>query len=543
MKRKNFHKKEGIRTVYDAVRANAKETPEQLKADEKIIQKDVKIKNLDKAVALAEKYLNENPGAPVYVVGDYDSDGINATTIMYWAFSKAGVRVITRIPRRFSEGYGLSTKIISEIPPESLVITVDNGIAAADAINLAKERMMTVIVTDHHLPPKDADGNIILPEADVVVDAHLGGSDFEDYCGAAVAFRFMQEMLPNMNHKALLVHAAVATITDVVPLVGPNRELVCEGLKLMNEGVMTPGMNALVNALGIEPGTITEETIGFTIGPSLNAGGRLEDRGAEHALELFKCTGNSPAKEELAALLVSLNGERKKLAKEAEKRAMSAVGDERPIVYTDETIGEGIVGLVAGKLCETFKTPVIVFTRSGEGKLKGSGRSVPGVDLKKVLDQIQNHILGYGGHAGAAGLTISADEEPAFRKAFKDACGELPDFSDAETSYDIDLSDDLEGTMEEIKKYAPYGEGNPKIRFRYCHRAEADPKFIGDGSHFMIRDRDVTLVGFGMSDSYKAAGCPKDLDMIGYLSESWFRGKKSYRFEIASFDAGNEKGK
>ena len=535
MKRKEFHKRGNAESVYDAVKANALESPETLKMDESIIQKNVKIRNLDKAVALAEKWLSENRGSPVYIVGDYDSDGINATAIMYWAFKRVGVKVITRIPRRFSEGYGLSEKIIREIPAGSLVITVDNGIAALDAIRLAKEKMMTVIVTDHHLPRKDSEGNIVLPDADIIVDAHLGGSDFEDYCGAAVAFRFMQELLPGMNHKALLVHAAVATVTDVVPLVGPNRELVCEGLHLMNSGIMTPGMKALVNALGIEPGTITEETIGFTIGPALNAGGRLEDRGAEHALELFKCRNGSPEKDEIAALLVNLNSERKKLAKEAEKRAMHSVGTQRPIVYTDETIGEGIIGLVAGKLCETFKTPVIVFTRSGEGKLKGSGRSVPGVNLKKVLDQIQDHIIGYGGHAGAAGLTISADEEPAFREAFKEACGTLPDLSDADMAYDMDLPNNLDETMAEVNKYAPYGEGNPKIRFRLHHKAESDPKFIGDGSHFMIRDRDITIVGFGLSDSYKAAGCPKDIDMIGYLSESWFRGKKSYRFEILSF--------
>lgn len=497
------------------------------------------IKNLDEAVNLTLGYLKDNPNGKITIVGDYDSDGVNATSIMYWGFAKANANVTLRVPHRFSEGYGLSEKIIDEID-SGLLITVDNGIAAIDAIKKAKEKGLLVVVTDHHMPVINENGNMVLPEADVIVDPQVEDeSEFKNYCGAAIAYRFVCKM-HQTKFDSLLVLASIATVTDVMPLVGANRTIVKSGLEVINRRKNVPGLNALLDTLRLG-NHINEGDYGFKIGPIFNAPGRIYDNGAEYVVKLLcskRADVTNPAK---AESLIRANERRKELVNRCLAMVQGKITDEdRPIVFYNKGIPEGIVGLIAGRLCEEYHCPAIVFTDSEEpGVLKGSGRSIPEIHLKNILDKIQSEILRYGGHAGAAGLSISKENLDRFTDAFKKATGPVPD-KPKDVLYDLDLDlGRLDEIGEELTTFAPYGEGNPQIVFRgrftvppYAYRR------IGDGSHFLMKPEGITLMGFGLADRYEEMGSPETFDAVGYLSESWFRDEKSWQFEVIDISVG-----
>lgn len=533
--KKNFKKRDSSLSVRDVVMRN---TGGDLGMDHLPY-----IKNVKEAVKMVERQISDGQ-QNIWIAGDYDSDGINATAIMYWTLKKLGANPHTRLPKRFTEGYGLSAKIVDEIPPGSLIITVDNGIAAKEAVDAAKAKACTVIITDHHLPPRNADGEMILPDADLIIDPHIEDeSEYSDLCGAAIALVFARTALPHMESKALDVLASIATVTDVMPLTGYNHTLVRSGLQAINTGRNLPGLNCLLEASGLIspeylPGHLTEDDYGYSIGPMLNAPGRLRDDGASEVLELLKSQRTNAAAAN-AGNIVALNAERKKKAKAAAEKADEICPDSCPAVVYDGSFGEGIIGLVAGSIAEKRYCPAIAFTDDRDPNLlKGSGRSIPEINLKDVLDSIQHYIVGYGGHAGAAGLTIRKADLAAFTEAFTKACGKIPQAPE-DIFYDLDLGifspEKVRAFIAEQAAYAPYGEGNPKIRVRMRYHAVSDAKAIGDGSHFMIRDRDLTIMGFGMTESYEKAGKPKDLDMIGYVSSSWWKGRESTKFEIVHF--------
>lgn len=495
------------------------------------------IKNLREAVNLLLEHRNEK----IHIIGDYDSDGINATAIMKIGLERYGIHARVRLPLRFTEGYGLSKKIIDEID-QGVVITVDNGIAAIDAIKAAKKKGLTVIVTDHHQAPVDEKGNCIFPEADIIVDPSTETeSEYHDYCGAAIAYRFVKELLPQEDLTDLMVLASIATVTDVMSLTGANHTLVRNGLYAINHGAGVPGLRMLLEKLDKKE-HIDEGDYGFLIGPIFNAAGRLYDNGASKMLELLLMDKNNVQLPWKADQLIKINNRRKDILKKSLDVADALLTDERPIVLYHPEFGEGIIGLIAGRYCEAYQCPVVVFTKTKNGILKGSGRSVPGVNLKKVLDQIQSKMLGYGGHAGAAGFSIEENQLESFKRAFREACGELPK-PEACSYYDLEIKNEkqLRTFIAEQKIFAPYGEGNPKIRVLYQNFCIDEYRKIGDGSHMMLKGEPFTAMGFGMSEAYEKIGFPKRINGIGYLGESWFRGQRSYKFELNQFRKGDLK--
>lgn len=508
------------------------------------------IKNINEAAEYILQWLKNYPEKNITIIGDYDSDGINATAIMFWLFAKLGREVKLRIPKRFSEGYGLKESIIDEID-NGLVITVDNGIAAISAIKKAKEKGLDVVVIDHHLPVS-VDGEIVLPDADIIVDpAAEDESKFHNYCGGALAWRLAHAMFPELKLNELKVLAAIATVTDVMPLYGANRQLVKEGIALINQNKVVPGLSALLNAF-CKNGKLTkdndiyhlsEESFGFLIGPAFNASGRLFDKGASQVVKLLTSKYDDPRLEWRANKIFANNEERKEVSKNDLERVLNSnYFDNEPLVVFDEAIGEGIIGIIAGQLCERYNCPAIVFTKTEDDTIiKGSGRSIKEIHLKNTLDKIQELIVGYGGHAGAAGLSIKKDNLEAFKKAFIEACGPIPEKSN-DIYYDLELSQSdlcrLDEICEELNKYAPYGEGNPKPVFRLKYYARSEYTTMGDGSHFMIKDDIITLVGFGLTEKYRELGCPKSLDMVGYLTESWYKSNKTFKFEIIDLEVG-----
>lgn len=530
-----FVKKDNAASVREVVERNTGIPADTFLSD----VRDPHVDQLDEAVQFVKGYLDAHPGCRVTVVGDYDSDGINATSIMYWCFKKMGITPVLRLPRRMSEGYGLNEGIIDEIP-DGLLITVDNGIAALGAVRKAKEKGLAVVVTDHHLPVRDKDGNLLLPEADVLLDPHVfpEKSEFTDYCGAALAYRFARTMF-GAKFPELLVLASIATVTDVMPLVGPNRTLVKDGLGYINRRRVVPGLEELLKKLSLDD-HISEGDYGFLIGPAFNAPGRLYDDGASRVVKLL-CTkrGDFTARYK-ADNLVETNQKRKDTVKKCMAGVQAQMDGSRPVVIYDPSIPEGIVGIVAGQLAEKLYCPAVVFTDCGkEGIIKGSGRSGAGVNLKAVLDEIQDTIVGYGGHPGAAGLSIERDRLEEFKDAFKTACGDLPD-APKDLPYDLDLDPGrAEETMKALEEFAPFGEGNPQVRFHAVFFiATGSYRTIGDGTHFMAETEDgITVVGFGLSEKYQSLGFPEKIECAGYLTRSWWNGKDSLKFEILDFEA------
>ena len=508
------------------------------------------IRNLDKAAEMIRAH-----HGPIAIIGDYDADGINASAILYKGLKRYGVEadIRVRLPKRFSEGYGLSESIvaetaawmeaIAELGSGGLIITVDNGIAAHNAIEAARLKGIKVIVTDHHLGVRGQDGKLILPPADVVVDPNAEPEEgersaYRDYCGAAIAYRLVCELCPEEDLTDLLVLASIATVTDVMTITSTNHKLVKDGLLAINAGRGPEGLRKIIRELKLDERHISEEDYGFKIGPVFNASSRLRDDGAKDVLNVLIDDSPSP---EAVARLIKTNEDRKDFTKRSMEIAeMYVHANERPIVVYERTFGEGIIGLIAGKLCEKHQCPVIVFTKSKGGGLKGSGRSIPEVHLKDVLDRVaaKGLILKYGGHAQAAGLTIAPENLDAFRKAFAEECGPLPELKPEEV-YDIEITPiEAARVLKEMQAYAPFGTGFPRPVFRM--KVDVSPfsyRVIGQkGTSFLIRSIGCDLMGFDMVPRYEELGSPGKVDAIGDLVTDYFRGAPSNKLLVRALD-------
>ena len=310
-------------------------------------KRDPYISNLKEAAKFIRDAAEE--GKKIHIVGDYDVDGDTSSSILKMGFHEAfGEMPSVRLPRRFSEGYGLKMKIIDEIN-DGIIVTVDNGIAALEPIKAAKKKGLDVVVIDHHQPVID-NGKVILPEADVIVDPHaIPGSEFSGYCGAGLAYRLIKELIPDSPMLVrYLVLASIATVADVMDLVGDNRNIVKDGLGAIRKRYVTLGLNTLLNLVGLS--YVDEGDYGFKIGPIMNASGRLYDNGPQDVVNLLT-THVMPGEEgydkalketfDLGEVLIARNEERKKLSEEAESRADNIIRNRpgmsgtKPIILYD----------------------------------------------------------------------------------------------------------------------------------------------------------------------------------------------------------------
>ncbi len=472
--------------------------------------------------------------------------GITASAIMAIGLNHIGIKPKVRLPRRISEGFGLSEKIVDEID-EGIVITVDNGIAAVDPIQKAKDKGLTVIVTDHHLP--NADG--VLPNADYIINPHLPGTaDFAEYCGAGIAYKLCCEFVKDERIRAIMSgYAAIGTIADVTPILHDNRNIVNEGLKnLLNRETRTTGMGALLNSCYLND-HISPTDVGFRIGPALNAPGRLYDDGAMIALKTIVYNGNYGNARKLADNLVNINETRKELAADTMEEAYYNIstnclhGDSFLSVYLPGT-PEGLTGIIAGRLAENMQSPCIVFTDSQEkGVLKGSGRSYGGIDLKGLLDENQDLLLKYGGHTGAAGVSISKENLNELRSKLIESVDALPEIEIDDTVYydlEIDASE-VPKMIAEQKKYEPFGHGNPKPIFKIKNFELTSPRHSGfytlkgaDKNTITMHGQHAQATGFGLASEYLDLNKPMCLDFIGTIGENHFRGNITPEVELAA---------
>ncbi len=446
----------------------------------------------------------------IVIYGDYDVDGITASAILYYIIKAVApeANVRTYVPHRLDEGYGLSGEALRQLRSEGaqLVISVDCGITATEPARIAREIGLDLIITDHHRPPQEAG---TLPDAFAIVHPGLPGSTypFSELCGAGVAYKLAwlfatvwcgskrvgESLQQTLLH--LLPLAALGTIADVVPLVDENRVMATFGLRWMKQTPIV-GLRALIEASGLMEEHIDSEKVGFVLGPRLNACGRMG-----HAAEALRLLTTSSAEEAaaIAGQLTQLNRQRQRTerticehaAQMAEDSGMTA-DDHRAIILADESWHRGVIGVVCSRIVDRFGRPTILLQRQGD-TCKGSARSIDGYSMYDALSACSDHLLSFGGHDGAAGLSVATENLPAFTEAFVKHANAHVSAEQLTPAVDIDCDATLgELDMDTVKRIAalsPFGRSNPRpaLRIERATLAEA-PRQIGmNGRHLTLR--------------------------------------------------------
>jgi len=432
-------------------------------------------------------------GKKIRIVGDYDIDGVCATYILYDGLKKAGADVDYRIPERIRDGYGINERIVDEAIHDGIdtLLTCDNGISAFDELRKAKAEGMTVILTDHHDIRRDKHGSELLPEADFVINAKLERSEYpeKEICGAVTAWKLLKLLyeitgIPSGVWESYLEFAGIATIGDVMKLVGENRIIAGEALKSINTRPVNQGLQALINETGLRGKHIGCYQIGYIIGPCINAGGRLET--AKAVMELF-LAGDTDTALRKAKELKELNDSRKELTLKGTKEAIDMVQKDYPedrilMVYLNG-LHESMAGIVAGRLKEEFARPAFVLTDSAgeDGILKGSGRSVDAWNMFSELEKCSELMIRFGGHPMAAGLTVRRENLETLRGKLNDGCMLTEEEIVQKIWIDmpLPLSYLTKDLVYEIEKLEPFGNGNPRPLFAERNVRLANLKVLG----------------------------------------------------------------
>jgi single-stranded-DNA-specific exonuclease len=434
-------------------------------------------------VELVRASIAENRRVTVH--GDFDVDGVCATAILIGALRGLGAECDWLIPDRATDGYGLSEENVRRLAERGtgLLLTVDCGVTAVAEVALARELGMEVVVTDHHQAGAE------LPDCPLLHPAR-DGYPFPDLCGTAVAWK-LSCALREDEGEADLDLVALATVADVVPLVGENRSLVRRGLGEVR-AARRPGIRALLEAAKCEPTQVDEGDLAFRLAPRINAAGRLYR--ADAGVELFLTEDESRAKQ-IAAELSRANSERRLAEREVDNAAEAARRElpealrEAPaLVLAGEGWHPGVIGIVASRLVERHHRPAVVVSLDGEGGGRGSGRSIPGFDLLAALEACGEHLESFGGHRAAAGLQLRAESLEAFREAFAAHAASVLGPEDLRRTERIDVAVGGAGLgldlAEELERLAPFGMGNPGVRLLVPGARVRDVRAMGqEGKH------------------------------------------------------------
>jgi single-stranded-DNA-specific exonuclease len=437
----------------------------------------------------------------ITVHGDFDVDGVCATTLMVSTLRELGADCDWFIPNRIDDGYGLSSETVQRLAQRgtSLLVTVDCGITCASEVALARELGMEVVVTDHHQPGEQ------LPDCPIL-HPELSGYPFKSLCGTAVAWKLAWALRegagspgpigkvgpgePAPEPDVDLDLVALATVADVVPLVGENRSLVRRGLAELRRA-QRPGMRALMEAAKCDPERLDEGDLGFRLAPRINAAGRLYR--ADAGVELF-LTEDERRAEAIAVELSRANSERRATEREVDAAAEAARGElpddlreAHGLVLAGRDWHPGVVGIVASRLVERHHRPVVVISLDEEGNGRGSGRSIPGFDLLVALETCSDYLEGFGGHRAAAGLQIKAENVEAFQAAFAAHANEALGPEDLQRTETVDAIVGGVGLglelAEELKQLAPFGMGNPGVRLLVPSARISNVRTMGEGKH------------------------------------------------------------
>lgn len=469
---------------------------------------------------------------PTVVYGDYDVDGICATALLTLALRRFGIAARTRTPLR-AEGYGLNRDAVSALAAEGckLLITVDLGITNHDEVLLAQSLGMRVIVTDHHGLP-------LTPcPADAALNPLLGDYPFGRLCGTGVAFKLAQALIGLPACEEYLDLAALATVADIVPLLDENRALVALGLPHIKSG-RRAGIKALMDVSGVVD-TVDSDTLGYRLGPRLNAAGRLGD--AADGVRLL-LTDDAAEARAIAERLDELNTRRKseENALIAEARLQARENDfiSRPLIIArGKDWNEGVIGLAAGRLCQRYCCPVCVMSER-DGLLRGSLRSVPGVHIYKCLQACDDLLLRYGGHELAAGVTLEADKLDEFdRRMQAEVLKAAPESFMPSQVYDAEAEPEAltEALLDEMELLAPFGCDNPAPLLLTTGLSVEEARAVGaDGAHLKLtlRKGGRVMGGIAFSMGRMASSMPPSADAVYSLGRNTFRGVTSLQMDV-----------
>ena len=516
------------------------------------------MKDMDRAVDILKEKIEE--GKKIRVIGDYDIDGVNATYILQQGLAGLGADVDTDIPDRIKDGYGLNQMLIDRALEDDVdtIITCDNGIAAMNEIAYGKENGMTIVVTDHHEVPyleENGEKKYLLPPADAVVDPHRAdcGYPFKGLCGAAVAYKLV-EVLYRVSGKSeqevehlqdsLMENVAIATIGDVMDLVGENRVFVKKGLELLKT-TKNEGLHALMQCTGVDTANLNTYHIGFVIGPCINAGGRLDT--AKRALELLNASNRREAVT-LAADLKELNDSRKEMTEEGVEEAVrqiesSSWKDDQVLVVYLPKCHESIAGIIAGRIKERYYRPTFVLTK-GETGVKGSGRSIEAYDMFAEMSRCRELFTKFGGHKLAAGLSLEEEKVEVFRKRIN----ELADLTEEDLQMKVSIDMRLpfpyinEELIHELKILEPFGKGNGKPLFAESKLRVIQPRIFGKNRNVLkcrLEDQQgnqMEAVYFGeVEDCLRQMEKKQIMSFTYYPTVNEYMGKRTIQLTIVNY--------
>ncbi len=548
---------------------------EYLYGDLQSLHPPLLMKGMEAAVSLLRTTIEKTE--QIRIIGDYDIDGICSIYILYRGLQQAGAKVDYVVPDRIADGYGINENLIRQAYEDGikLVITCDNGIAACSAVAYAKSLGMRMIITDHHevpfedmAPSNTVDGEkkcvgdkdntvaravrYILPPADVIVNPKQPGCPYpyKELCGAAIAWKLVTALLDRTVEDSLLQElmefAAIATVGDIVQLLGENRIIVKCGLRSIHQGTPNLGLRTLIRECGVQEGALSAYHIGFVVGPCLNASGRLES--AAKAIRLLQETDEQKARMQ-AQHLKALNDERKRMTEQGVEAAAGEIakryGKDLPkvlVVYL-ENCHESVAGIIAGRVRECFYRPVIIFTDAiGEDNmLKGSGRSIPEYNMFEEISAVKELLSKFGGHPMAAGMSMAKEYLPEFDQRLNTAAKRLS-LPDAQVRWiDVPMTVDYvnETVAAQLSVLEPFGKDNEKPLFADKNLTAAKYSLVGkeknvlkmtlvspngraiDAVKFHAQEEDITLAVSG-----------KKIAVLYYPGFNEYRGQRNLQLVV-----------
>ncbi|MFQ6058439.1 MAG: single-stranded-DNA-specific exonuclease RecJ [Anaerolineae bacterium] len=509
-----------------------------------------RLKGMNEAVARLRYAIRA--GEPIAIYGDFDVDGVTATALLVQVLTALGARARPYIPHRVDEGYGLNCDALRELANRGVkvVVTVDCGVRSVEEIAYGRRLGLDIVVTDHHAVPQE------LPPALAVIDPRRPDCryPFKDLPGVGLAFKLAQALLRvqkrvplpgqrwEVTEENLLDLVALGAVTDLSPLVGENRALVRRGLEVLNQAQRV-GLRGLMQTAGVEPGRVNTETISYVLGPRLNAAGRLD-----HAMASFRLLMSQTEEEaaELARDLEEKNRRRQQLTIEMLERARQEVVDlvpeEKLLFVAGRDYLAGIVGLVASRLTEEFYRPAVV-VELGDKESRGSARSIPELNIVAALDECQDLLTKHGGHAAAAGFTVSNANLEPLRVRLRDiAARQLRDV-DLTPTLDIDVEVPLAevnwATHALISELAPFGQANPAPLLLSRGVAVRDHRLVGENHlKLTLDDGRVVWDAIAFGQGAWAEALPSRVDIVYSLEvNEWRKGERWLQLNVKDLRA------
>jgi single-stranded-DNA-specific exonuclease len=505
------------------------------------------LSDIDRACEEIFKY--QKNGEKIYIHGDFDADGIVATSILWdFLYRKLNINCVPIIPNRFTEGYGLSTQTMDKVVKSgaTLVITVDCGIKDIEIIK--KYPQLKFIITDHHSFPTDEIGKKIIPVADnilAIVHPQHPAANYpnQEICGANVAWKLISALNESLDTKfdinEYLGLVALATITDMMPLKSENRTIVKNGVEHLKISTNI-GLRTLMDTVSLDAQSIQTYHLGYILGPHFNAAGRMDD--ALQAVRLLS-TQDKTIATRLSKEINILNQTRQSLTEELLKSAEAKVNTEKKLlVVFEKNWPEGIIGLIAGKLCEKYHRPVIVMSIDETNKkIRGSARSISKFNITQALSNVSEFLEKFGGHKQAAGFSVKYDKFDDFvttiTKYVEDNLEAEDLIPEIEITQKLEPADIDHKMIYAIELFEPFGNGNPKPKFLLEDLELTENKIIGNGEkHFKLNleknGKNITAVAFNKKDLIKDLEIGDKVDVVGCPNINRWNGNEYLQFEI-----------